>query len=254
MDKEEHKRVEHALPENSQEQKPTEHDIKKYTRNFLIVAGVIIILFGVILAFVKFYKPQDTTLPNLHKENLKGKTLATGEKGYVYNGFSFVHHKGSWYTQIFSPSKKTKYDIPLHYGPTDLENVSIDGNFKAFFDAIMDNNISKYQNQAYLTFNPNEENLTYVNLAIGELNINFRKVLNTHLEFACTEEAPACDLYNATIVTCSNASQQTPVFYFKSDPETKVLENNYCVTIQGTNEELLRSVDRLLYKMYLVMD
>lgn len=254
MEKEDRNKEENVLPEDSHDQHTNESDIKKSTRNFLILAGVILIIFVAIIAFVKLYKPDSSTLTDLHQQNLKGKSLANGEKAYVYNGFSFVYHQGSWYTQIFSPGKKTKYDIPLHYGPTDLENVSIDGNFEAFFDAVMNNNISKYQNQAYLTFNPNEENLTYVNLAIGELNINFRKVLNTHLEFACTIENPACDLYNATIITCSNASQQTPVFYFKADPETKILENNYCLTIQGSNEELLRAVDRLLYKMYLVMD
>ncbi len=242
------------MVENTKEEKgeKKEIDIKTGTRNFLIVFGVIILILAVIIIIAKFYKPDLTTLNDLHEKNLKGKKL--NEDAYVYNGFSFVKHQGSWYTQIYSPGKNTKYEIPLHFGPVDVENISLTGDFTEFFKAVQDNNISKYQNQAYLTFNPHEENLTYVNLAIGELNINFRKVLNTHLEFACTEEDPACALYNASIVTCANASQQTPVFYVKSDPKTKVSENNYCLTIQGTDEEIVKAVDRLLYQMYLVIE
>lgn len=235
-----------------------ETEVNKATRNLGIIAGLIVLIIIGILLIPKFYAPQEKSLTDLHNKNVQGDDL--DYESYLYNGFSFVKKDGSWYTQIFSPSKKIKYDIPLRYGPKELEDFPIEGNFSSFFKSVKNNDIEKlenqteFENQVYITFNPNEKNLTYVNLAIGELTVNLRKVLNTHQELGCSQMHEACELYNASLITCEDASSESPVILFKTDEEAKVFEKDYCLTIQGTEIDLMKGVDRLLYKIYLIMD
>jgi len=94
--------------------------------------------------------------------------------------------------------------------------------------------------------------MAYVALAASELTINLAQVMGVNLSASCTTNetmAEACQ--NRTIANCGDADKA--VIYLKEDNETKVTFNETCMTVQGRGIELVRAVDRVLYKVYGIM-
>ncbi|MDD9954530.1 MAG: hypothetical protein OXR66_09455 [Candidatus Woesearchaeota archaeon] len=57
--------------------------------------------------------------------------------------------------------------------------------------------------------------------------------------------------YNLPVVTCANASYEQPVLQFNLTNETaEITESNYCITIHGRDQGLMRAKDRLIFEYY----
>ncbi|PIN79424.1 hypothetical protein COV16_04350, partial [Candidatus Woesearchaeota archaeon CG10_big_fil_rev_8_21_14_0_10_34_8] len=208
---------------------------------------LIIVLVGVFLIPRLFPDEGVKTLTEIHKENINdGKDTDTA---YVYNGYSFVYYDGLWYTQVLNAINGNLYDVPLHYGPKDLTDVIVYGDFNTFFEGIINGNIFNYSKRYYLTFNPDDENMGYVALATGELTQNLVTTFDIAPVSACIEEGVGCE--DVPIVTCENTDD--PVLYLTSGEPTAVYAEGNCITVQGNKEELVRAVDRFVLKMYNVM-
>jgi len=159
----------------------------------------------------------------------------------TYNQFTFTKTAGSWFTQW--QYNNELYTIPLRFNPYEVENISISGSLNAIFNSY---------NVTYVTFDPTDSNMAYVALAASELTINLAQVMGYNLSASCTTNetgAEAC--LNRTIAKCGDANKA--IIYLKEDNETKVTFNETCVTVQGRDIELVRAVDRVLYKVYGIM-
>ncbi len=218
-------------------------DTKKYSHKALIGTIIaILLLLAAIVAFSFFYKPKPLTLEDLHVLNLQGKLKPS--QGYVYKGvYSFVYLDNFWYTQLKSPKGTKVYDMALRYSPTDLKNITIEGQ--------LNTNLFDNQTQFYVTFNPTGKSLSYVSLAVADFDTHMTKVF---------EKAPiaACDR-NGTepcrarpIVTCSNTDKL--VFYVKESDRLRVYYNSNCIVIEGSGFDLVKGADRVLYNLYHIME
>ena len=215
---------------------------KKVSDWILIISIVIIIIImASILSFKLFQKEQPKTIEDLHLSNLK-KELKS-DQGYVYNGYSFVFANGLWYTQVQTSSGTTLFNIPLHYGPKNIEDIPIEGELNfTLFDSVR---------PIYITFDPLGQNLQYVALAVAEFDQNIIKAFNKIPIAACDKnETKACE--NRPIITC-NATEM-PVLYIQQEPETKIIYTDNCIIIQGQGPEVVRAIDRLLLKLYGIME
>lgn len=214
---------------------------KKISDWILIVSIVaIIIILASIMSFKLFQKETPKTIDDLHSLNLDGKLKP--EQGYVYNGYSFVFANGLWYTQVQNKAGTSLFNIPLHYAPKDLEDIPVGGMLNlTLFDS---------ENGIYITFNPLEQNLNYVALAVGEFDQSIIKAFNKIPVAACDKnETKACS--TRPIITCNNTNK--PVLYLQQKPETKVIFDYNCMHVQGIGPEIVRAVDRLLLKLYGIM-
>lgn len=216
-------------------------EVKK-TPDWVLIASIalIILIIALIISF-KFFqgeKSQPKTIDDLHLLNLKGKLKP--EQGYIYNEYSFVFANGLWYTQV--QRGNNLFDIALHYAPKALEDIPIEGK--------LNSTLFNSEKGIYITFDPLAQNLNYVALAAGEFDQSIIKAFNKAPIAACDKnETKACK--TRPIITCNNTNK--PVLYLQQKPETKVLFANNCMIVQGIGPEIVRSIDRLLLKLYGIM-
>ncbi len=209
----------------------------------VIFLGVLLVIFLI----PRFFNQESQTLTELHQETV-AEELDEKDR-YTYNGYSFVYYDGLWYTQIYNSFSSDLYDVPLHYGPKNLTDIIITGDVNPFFNAVLMSNLSNTSLRYYLTFDPTDENLGYVALASGELSQNLVTTFNIAPVSACTVEDAQCA--SVPVVTCDSTTD--PVIYIKSGTPTLIYADGNCITIQGEEAELVRAVDRFLYKLYNIM-
>lgn len=225
--------------EENKEEKPVEN-IEKSSRGakqFYIAVAVIILCFAALFAIRFFRSPTEkaVTIDELHDKNLRGEIT---DINYVYNGFSFVFVNGLWYTQV--QKKDTVWDVPLHFGPKQLENVSINGKLNNDFG----------DDDLYITFDPTGEDLQYVALASAELTLSLTKGFGITPIAACDKnETEAC--INRPIKTCESEGN---IIYIRYADETKVELIGNCAVVEGDDWGIVKAADRLLLKWYKIMD
>ncbi len=227
--------------EEIKEVKPEELEKKKISDWILLISAAAIII---IIALIMILKPNKEeapkTIDDLHLLNLNGKLKP--EAGYVHNGYSFVFNNGLWYTQVQTISGTNLFDVPLHYGPRDLEDIPVEGQFNAV--------IFNSERNIYITFDPLGQNLQYVALAVSEFDQSIVQAFNKIPIASCDKnETLACS--DRPIITCEN--KDIPILYVQQKEETKVIFNDNCIIVQGQGPEIVRSVDRLLLKLYGIM-
>ena len=208
-------------------------------KKLLITIAIIAIVFAAFFVFRHYQNTTDqvVTIDDLHQMNLNGELKE--EQGYVYNGFSFVFNDGLWYTKI--QINEAAFQVPLHFGPRDVEGITIKGAINESFNTGSD---------VYITFNPLSENLGYVSLASSELAQNMVTAIKRRPVGACDRnETTACS--DRPIITCETTTN--PVIYLlqKSGPEIELRGN--CMILRGLEYDLVKAVDHLLLQWYGIM-
>ena len=154
-----------------------------------------------------------------------------------YNNFEFTYFDGLWYFEWQQDNKL--FNIPLRFHPADVENVTVFGR--------LDNSFNR--KHMYITFDPDSDDLTYVALGAAELSVNMVRVINVVPTAACTKNlTDAC--LDRPIRTCGKGES---VLYLKTANTTRLLLSGECIILEGRGLELLRVIDRLLYKWYKIM-
>ena len=206
------------------------------------IIGIVLIL-GIFFSVMYIPKPKINTVDDLNRKNIDGK-LGTDEEGYLYKGvYSFVKSADLWFFQLKSPSGKSEYDIPLHFGPRELEDINPKGRLSSLFTNTT---------EIYITFDPLAPELQYTALAVGELDQSIITAFAKLPIAACDKnETSACS--NRPIVTCDNI-KDIPVIYFRYNETTEILYIDNCIIVQGNGMEQVRAVDRMLLQWYGVMD
>jgi len=157
----------------------------------------------------------------------------------AYNEFVFERTYDGFWKFAWQDAGEI-YSIPMRYNPTQLGNVTIRGSFSPGFG----------QRPVYMTVDPQENaSYQYVGLAMAELGLGLKKVLQVELLPACTRNVTACQ--NTTIVRCGDPEKS--VIVIREGPGPIVDIQGDCVIIQGDRFGMLQAVDRLLYKLYRVM-
>ncbi len=223
--------------------------IEKQTKQFYLLIGVVLLIIIGIILIPKFFTEEVKTINELHQDNLEGKL--NDDVGYVYNGASFVFVDGLWYSQVRNIFSGNFYNVPMHYGPNELEDIPLEGELGSFLELAANNTISDNPFVVYVTFDPTLEELQYIALANGELTQNLVKTFNLGFVPACTtDEVAAC--VGIDIITCNNTDN--PVIFFNDEEPTLVKLEDNCLIIQGSGMEVVRAADRLLLHLYNIME
>lgn len=224
--------------EETKEEKPGEE--RKISDKILIWPIVIIIAITLIFVGIKYVLPKEEvlTIDDMHKLNIEGRLPP--EQGYLYEDVhSFVNFGGMWYFQV--QSGNVLVNVPLRYGPRDVEDITLSGGLDGRFTNAT---------SIYMTFDPLGHDLTYVALAVGELDQSLITAFGNEVIAACDKnETSACK--DRPIITCNNTNKA--VIYIMESKEPAVNLKGNCVEIKGYDMELLRHVDRLLLEFYGVM-
>ncbi|MFH1182550.1 MAG: hypothetical protein V1702_06330 [Candidatus Woesearchaeota archaeon] len=208
-----------AVPEQKvPEPKPEEE--AKTTRNFIIAVVIVILAFIAVFALYKYYAGMDNN-PKV-----------------TVNGFVFEFYAGLWNTQWQRDGNI--YNLRLHYNPKQVEDLELTGNADVRFN----------QPETYITFDPSEENLSYVALSAAELSLSMTNAFNITPVAACSEnKTDACSV--RPIINCEN--NNASVIYLKNQAPTLLEFRGNCLVLQGQDVELLRATERFLYSWYRIL-
>lgn len=214
-------------------------DSKKDTKRLLISIAIIVLFFLIGFAAIRLVKQSSDevlTIEDLHRLNLEGKE---SDINYMYEGYSFVKSQALWYTQVQN-EKGTQFDIPLHYSPKELEDITIIGDITDEF----------LEQPLYITFDPLSSALQYVALSSAELSLNLVSGFGLSPIAACDKnETLAC----ATRPIISSCEDDKAIIYLQEDKNTGVLMNGNCVILRGEGPEMVKATDRFLLKLYSIM-
>ncbi len=159
---------------------------------------------------------------------------------YTYNYFDFYYIDGMWYTQI--QLGKQPWNIPLRYGPKDVEYIPVIGDPNVFLTA----------KGVYITFDPDSDDLNYTALATSELSLNLAQALNITPIGACTKNVTlAC--HNRTIVNCEIDKKHAIIYLTQNSSFPIVEQKDNCLILKGKGFDLVKAVDRLLLYWYKIM-
>jgi hypothetical protein len=161
---------------------------------------------------------------------------------YSYNGFEFTSNGVLWHTQIYDETSKTLYNIQLHNGPREVEDVPVEGDV---------HDIRKRATGFYITFDPLEnETMGHVTLAAYEISSNYATVYGRNIFAACDKNVTE-ECADRPIVDCTDPTK--PAIYLIAEGEAKVYVDSPCIYVQGEGDELIRAANRLLYQWYGIM-
>ena len=230
------------LPPEKTKQAPPSFS-KSSDKSLVIIIVVLVLLVGGVFFGIKNMNVNNRplTIDELNELNFAGKLKP--DQGYLYKGiYSFVFYDGLWYTQVGTRTGTTQFNVPLHYGPRDLEDINIEG--------VLNITLFNASDEVYMTFNPLDPNLQYIALSIGEFDQSLIRAFGKTPVAACVvNETLACS--SRPIIDCDNTDK--PVVLMKDDIETKVVLQNNCMVIQGRANEIVRATDRVLLALYNIM-
>lgn len=150
--------------------------------------------------------------------------FASNENEVKYNDIKFTATQYGWQPE--------GYDFYTSYLPQDVENFTFDGSFS----------YSDFSSKVYLISPP------YLQNSLMEL---LRALPMQNLQFACLEEdknLTYCD--NVPIRSCMDANSEAGVIIVKESNESSISYNNYCLEIQGEEQDMQALSDRALFEAY----
>ena len=198
--------------------------------------GVFVVVFGGLRYYNQLTAAQVVDVDALHAKNLDGKLPAN--EGYTYQGFSFIYADGLWWSEIRQPDRAVK--IPLHFGPREVENVTVTGELSPAFNEGAD---------VYMAIDPHYAN-KYYSLALGELNSNVASGIRRRPVAACTTNDTICE--KRPLLNCSS-TQGKPLIELRAGEKAEIKLQDTCILITGKDYELVRAADRLIWQWYGVM-
>ncbi len=189
---------------------------KRQERNRQILLSVIII--GILVTSVLSFIYGGQNNADKIEYEINGKTYSFGQ---VYN---------KYYLNI-NNERIYFYNLP---GQIDI-NVS---------DETMQR--IKNSNMLYITFDPNEESLGYMDLARLDL---FNEFFNNNIYIvnAITEES---EQYDLPVIDCVNSTQYVPVIKFEIAEKKSLEVKDNCVEFKGKGLDFIKFRDLIIYKLY----
>ncbi|MCK4670316.1 MAG: hypothetical protein KAT43_03855 [Nanoarchaeota archaeon] len=173
---------------------------------------------------------------------------------YMYDDFEFRQNKDStWSTEVYNPVLKTIYLVSLHYGPKDLEDIPVTGNVRAWlpYTGNFSGQTNKTVGAAFVLFDPDVNGSIHA-LAYNELMRNIKRGLQLDSHPALTHNVSE-NKHGIPVKSCSGTIE--PVIWLKhEDPVGISYDGGNCIIVQGTDENIVRAENKLLWLFYSVME
>lgn len=225
------------VSEVPKEESTSVSDGKSLGVTIAVVVGIFVVLIGGFFLYNHFAGPAVMTLDELHQQNFAGKL--DPDEGYLYNGFSFVKFEDLWWTEIYAGGQRVQ--LPLHFGPREVESIPIQGTLSDAFNA---------GDTVYVAIDPNAQGGHYA-VAMSELSASIGQGINRNSKGACTTEDSRCG--DRKILNCEEP-QGLPVVELAVAEESSVVGYGSCIKISGTEYDLIKATERLLYQWYGVIE
>lgn len=163
--------------------------------------------------------------------SILGYAILGGDQSVNYNGFKFKRTQTGWETKIQGNN------VQFHYHPTELENINLNSTIT---ETIKD------KKMLYLTFDPDAEEISFIDLARFDIVNTLFNNLDIYAESATTKNST----YGFSIINCSDATSSVPVLMLTKSNLTEFDKQDNCILLKAkTGPEILALKDRLLYSL-----
>lgn len=206
------------------ESEAQENDNKKTSQVFYVLVALLVLAFLFIFSLKLFDRSQEFN--NFQRE---------------YHNYNFINISGLWMTEIQNPKTGQIYQIPLHYGPWELENISIVGAVDPRFQT----------DEIYVTFDPNASSFAHLTIAASELSNNLVQVVKARVTAACTQNGTGCE--SRPVITCENTNE-TVIYLSQENSKPAVFLVGNCIVVEGQGYNIVRAAERLIYQFYDIMN
>lgn len=180
-------------------------------------------------------KPQ--VLKNTEKIEFQNYTFYYEEKSKNYYAFANINKNQIEY--VSDPNKATTR-FGFRVDPRKVSGIPLE---EGAVDTIVTSD------KVYISFNPNQKNLSKVSIAGAQVSRLTGKVYKINTVGAYTEDAqpiePSVPLRN-----CTDATNTTTVITLKVGDETEITSEDNCVFVKGkTPDKLIKAADKLGYNL-----
>ena len=152
-----------------------------------------------------------------------------------YNDFKFSKQGNDWVTKVDGE------EVRANYMPQFVEDIKLDESVKKIFE----------QKVIQLTYDPTQDFLQNIAqsrflLEKGLQKKGYYTVLGLKINTSMTD---------ISMITCKDATANSPVIDFVLNNETKIVSEDNCVTVYSKDGiDFIRAKDRLLYHIFGVID
>ena len=231
--------ISELVDEELQSEEASNYDTKAIGITLVVIMGIFALTFGEFQFYNGMTSAAVVDVDSLHQDNIVGDL--DEDEGYLYNGFSFVLVDDLWWTEVYKESRDTLVKIPLHYGPKDIDHITITGKLDASFNS----------KPIHIAVDPTINYNKYYTLALMEMNNNIVQGTKNEIITACNQEHEVCE--DRPIVSCDNPEGKAVVNLVVAE-EAKIELKGTCIEISGSELELVKAVDRMLLSWYGVMN
>jgi hypothetical protein len=193
---------------------------KREKRNKIIVG--IIVSFLMVSSIAGF-----VILNSTNNQEVNKFTLTYSNKDYEFTRKQ--DNLGNQYYEVSSD----KGIFTTYYHPQQLNNIEISQEVIS---------VIKNTNFFYLTFDPQQSDLSYVDYLRFDLKNNIPQAI--YFEEGITRES---DVYNLPLITCQNATPYVPVIFLKNSTMTNITMIDNCINLEFPTYEILKIRDMLVY-------
>ncbi|MBW3010876.1 hypothetical protein KY326_01515 [Candidatus Woesearchaeota archaeon] len=174
---------------------------------------------------------------------------------YYYDDFEFRQNADStWSTEVYNPFAQTIYLVSLHYGPRDLEEIPVYGKdvrewltYTTYFKGKDNETVGA----GYVLFDPDVNGSIHA-LAYNELMRNMKRGLQLDAHPALTHNVSENKL-GIPVKNCSETEE--PIIWLRhQEPAMIEYVDDHCIIVQGTDADLVKTANKLLWLFYSVME
>ncbi|MGB9675126.1 MAG: hypothetical protein ACP5IJ_02335 [Candidatus Nanoarchaeia archaeon] len=163
------------------------------------------------------------------------------QKNFVeqFNVSNYVFYKlkdGTFSTAV--DVKGQKIPVAFYLDPRNASNIPISKDLNFLLSA----------KKVYITFNPNQENLSAFAIAAAQIS-RILALYDIKVVGAYTEDTKPIDP-NVPIKTCADATELNPVIFLSMGNSSEINVSKYCVNVRGADpQSLVFAADKLGYAL-----
>lgn len=144
-----------------------------------------------------------------------GNTGQNSPDKFSYNGFEFSYLNGIWVMGNFA----------FRYNPSEVPDIG---------DELKD--ATYYQGKPLYIYSEHNEAESEIKINLGQISERIQPACPKGAEFNCSENSP--------VKTCEDN-----FIIIKKSAETQIRQDNNCVYIEGSDEDIVKLADQFLFKI-----
>ncbi len=188
----------------------------KRKQQIISIVILVIMVLGFTLAGIIMRNPTQGQQQQANQQS--------GPQSLQYNGYEFTRQNNKYAAEINGQQRS------FYYPPTSTLTIDTEAGWESLL-----------QDGFTVTFDPNRADVQSAAVARYELVQHMPRVGS-----GVISQTPE---YQSQVVTCDDATQNSPVLYLRQSNETSITVDGACVIVNGEGQETVRAAEHIIYEL-----